>query len=200
MGPASATPGPVAGPRSCATIPQAGSCSAQNVQTTNNRMELTAAVRGLSALKVACEVEIVTDSEYLKNGITQWIAKWKRNGWKTSTKQPVEESGPVGGAGKPGQPSQNPLDLDQGPRLPPGQQPRRRTGHARRARAVVVRMTVTAWLPMRRLLNQPGADGVAGRTIAIRVPCDRCRHGVIPNISGFRVWIGRAVDFRIVST
>ncbi|RPI20056.1 MAG: ribonuclease HI [Acidobacteriales bacterium] len=58
--------------------------------TTNNRMELTAAVRGLSALKVACEVEIVTDSEYLKNGITQWIAKWKRNGWKTSTKQPVK--------------------------------------------------------------------------------------------------------------
>jgi ribonuclease HI len=58
--------------------------------TTNNRMELTAAVRGLGALREACDVEIVTDSEYLKNGITQWIAKWKRNGWKTAAKQPVK--------------------------------------------------------------------------------------------------------------
>ena len=51
--------------------------------TTNNRMELTAAVRGLEALKEQCEVEIITDSQYLKNGITEWIHKWKRNGWKT---------------------------------------------------------------------------------------------------------------------
>jgi ribonuclease HI len=57
--------------------------------TTNNRMELTAAVRGLEALKEKCDVEIITDSEYVKNGITQWIHGWKRNGWKTSTKKPV---------------------------------------------------------------------------------------------------------------
>lgn len=57
--------------------------------TTNNRMELTAAVRGLEALKEKCEVEIVTDSEYVKNGITKWIHGWKRNGWKTASKQPV---------------------------------------------------------------------------------------------------------------
>src|SRR5579871_586532 len=57
--------------------------------TTNNRMELTAAIQGLGALKEACEVEVVTDSEYLKNGITQWIHGWKRNGWKTSAKKPV---------------------------------------------------------------------------------------------------------------
>lgn len=57
--------------------------------TTNNRMELTAAVRGLEALKEQCAVEIVTDSEYVKNGITQWIKKWKSNGWMTSTKKPV---------------------------------------------------------------------------------------------------------------
>lgn len=50
--------------------------------TTNNRMELTAAIEGLSALKEPCEVEVVTDSEYLKNGITTWIHNWKRNGWK----------------------------------------------------------------------------------------------------------------------
>jgi ribonuclease HI len=58
-------------------------------QTTNNRMELTAAVRGLQALKEPCEVEVVTDSEYVKNGITSWISNWKRNGWKTSAKKPV---------------------------------------------------------------------------------------------------------------
>ena len=57
--------------------------------TTNNRMELTAAVRGLESLKEPCEVEIVTDSEYLKNGITSWINGWKRNGWKTKAKTPV---------------------------------------------------------------------------------------------------------------
>ncbi|MEJ7607241.1 MAG: ribonuclease HI [Bryobacteraceae bacterium] len=57
--------------------------------TTNNRMELTAAVQGLAALKEVCEVEIVTDSEYMKNGITKWIAGWKRNGWKTAAKKPV---------------------------------------------------------------------------------------------------------------
>jgi ribonuclease HI len=57
--------------------------------TTNNRMELTAAVKGLEALREACEVEVVTDSEYLKNGITSWIQNWKRNGWRTKAKTPV---------------------------------------------------------------------------------------------------------------
>lgn len=57
--------------------------------TTNNRMELRAAVEGLRALKELCDVEIVTDSEYLKNGITSWIQKWKRNGWLTAAKKPV---------------------------------------------------------------------------------------------------------------
>jgi len=58
-------------------------------QTTNNRMELTAAMEGLRALKEPCEVEVVTDSQYVKNGITQWIHGWKRNGWKTAAKKPV---------------------------------------------------------------------------------------------------------------
>jgi ribonuclease HI len=57
--------------------------------TTNNRMELKAAIEGLRAIKEPCEVEVVTDSEYLKNGITQWIHGWKRNGWKTKSKKPV---------------------------------------------------------------------------------------------------------------
>ncbi len=57
--------------------------------TTNNRMELTAAIEGLRALKTTCEVEVVTDSEYVKNGITTWIHGWKRNGWKTASTKPV---------------------------------------------------------------------------------------------------------------
>ena len=58
-------------------------------QTTNNRMELRAAIEGLRALKEDCAVEIVTDSEYLKNGITTWIHGWKRKGWLTAAKKPV---------------------------------------------------------------------------------------------------------------
>jgi ribonuclease HI len=57
--------------------------------TTNNRMEISAAIEGLRALKEGCEVEVVTDSEYLKNGITNWIHGWKRRGWTTASKQPV---------------------------------------------------------------------------------------------------------------
>ena len=57
--------------------------------TTNNRMELTAAIEGLKALKEPCEVVVVTDSEYLKNGITTWIHNWKRRGWMTAEKKPV---------------------------------------------------------------------------------------------------------------
>jgi ribonuclease HI len=57
--------------------------------TTNNRMEITAAVQGLAALNEPCEVEIVTDSQYLKNGITKWVTGWKRNGWLTKDRKPV---------------------------------------------------------------------------------------------------------------
>ena len=57
--------------------------------TTNNRMELQAAIEGLRSLKEFCEVEVVTDSEYLKNGITNWIHNWKRRGWMTASKTPV---------------------------------------------------------------------------------------------------------------
>jgi ribonuclease HI len=57
--------------------------------TTNNRMELTAAIEGLRALTEVCEVEVTTDSEYVKNGITRWIEGWKRKGWMTAGKKPV---------------------------------------------------------------------------------------------------------------
>ena len=58
-------------------------------ETTNNRMELTAAVEGLRALRESCTVEVITDSQYVKNGITTWIHGWKRNGWMTASKKPV---------------------------------------------------------------------------------------------------------------
>jgi ribonuclease HI len=58
--------------------------------TTNNRMELTAAIEALSALKHPCEVIITTDSQYVKNGINQWISNWKKRGWKTADKKPVK--------------------------------------------------------------------------------------------------------------
>ncbi|WP_455212627.1 ribonuclease HI [Kaarinaea lacus] len=58
--------------------------------TTNNRMELTAAIEALTALKKPCEVIITTDSQYVKNGINQWIANWKKRGWKTADKKPVK--------------------------------------------------------------------------------------------------------------
>jgi ribonuclease HI len=57
--------------------------------TTNNRMELTAAIEGLRALKEPCAVHVVTDSEYLKNGITQWIGSWKLRNWMTAARKPV---------------------------------------------------------------------------------------------------------------
>jgi ribonuclease HI len=60
--------------------------------TTNNRMEMTAAIEGLRALKERCEVEIVTDSEYLKNGITMWVHGWKRKNWVTAGKTPVKNA------------------------------------------------------------------------------------------------------------
>ena len=58
--------------------------------TTNNRMELTAAIEALKALNEPCRVSLTTDSTYVKDGITQWLANWKRNGWKTAAKKPVK--------------------------------------------------------------------------------------------------------------
>jgi len=58
--------------------------------TTNNRMELTAALRALEALKRPCTVHLHTDSQYLRGGVTGWIENWKKNGWKTADRKPVK--------------------------------------------------------------------------------------------------------------
>jgi ribonuclease HI len=61
-----------------------------DIATTNNRMELTAAIRGLSALKRRCNVVLYTDSEYVRRGITEWLENWQQRGWKTSSRKPVK--------------------------------------------------------------------------------------------------------------
>jgi len=58
--------------------------------TTNNRMELTAAIKALEALRRPCRVRLATDSTYVRNGITQWLPGWKRRGWKTADRRPVK--------------------------------------------------------------------------------------------------------------
>lgn len=60
--------------------------------TTNNRMELMAAIRALEALREPCEVKLYTDSEYVRRGITEWIPKWRRNGWRTADRKPVKNA------------------------------------------------------------------------------------------------------------
>ena len=62
------------------------------MDTTNNRMELMAAIEALAVLKESCEIVLTTDSQYVRKGITEWLAGWKRNGWKTSAKKPVKNA------------------------------------------------------------------------------------------------------------
>ncbi len=62
------------------------------LDTTNNRMELMAAIMALESLTRSCEVHLTTDSEYLKNGINTWIHRWIKNGWKTASKEPVKNA------------------------------------------------------------------------------------------------------------
>lgn len=61
-------------------------------QTTNNRMELRAAIEALNSLTRPCEVDMFTDSKYVKDGLTKWINNWKKNGWKTAAKKPVKNA------------------------------------------------------------------------------------------------------------
>jgi ribonuclease HI len=58
--------------------------------TTNNRMEMTAAIEALAALKRRCRVQLYTDSQYVRNGITEWLPQWKRRDWKTADRKPVK--------------------------------------------------------------------------------------------------------------
>lgn len=66
--------------------------SGGEVATTNNRMELMAAIVALETLKRPCSVDLYTDSQYVRNGITDWIRKWRMNGWRTAAKKPVKNA------------------------------------------------------------------------------------------------------------
>ncbi len=66
--------------------------SGAEANTTNNRMELMAAIRALEALRRPCQVVITTDSEYVRRGITEWLPRWQANGWKTAAKKPVKNA------------------------------------------------------------------------------------------------------------
>jgi len=82
------------GPGGWAAVLESGShhkeLSGGEPATTNNRMELRAAIEALTALKQPCTVEFHTDSNYLRDGITKWLAGWRRNGWRTKSRQPVK--------------------------------------------------------------------------------------------------------------
>ncbi|KAB2897670.1 MAG: ribonuclease HI [Dokdonella sp.] len=82
------------GPGGWAALLRAGhherELSGGEAQTTNNRMELMAAIAGLEALKRPCSVELTTDSQYVKRGVEEWMARWRANGWRTSDRQPVK--------------------------------------------------------------------------------------------------------------
>ena len=66
-------------------------------ETTNNRMELLAVIRGLEALTRQARVRVTTDSRYVQQGITQWIRNWKRNGWRTASRKPVKVNSGIAG-------------------------------------------------------------------------------------------------------
>ncbi len=68
------------------------SLNGYEAETTNNRMELTAVIRGLEALKRSCQINLYTDSRYVMQGINDWMPRWKHNGWKTAARKPVKNA------------------------------------------------------------------------------------------------------------
>jgi ribonuclease HI len=91
-GACSGNPGPGGWGAILTSGPHRRELSGGEAATTNNRMELLAAIAALEALKRPSRVDLHTDSEYVKNGISAWIHGWKRNGWRTSTKHPVKNA------------------------------------------------------------------------------------------------------------
>ncbi len=88
--PAAVTRARVVGVRCCVTTALRRLLKGAEADTTNNRMELTAAIVALESLTRACDVVLTTDSQYVRNGITQWLANWKRRNWKTAGRKPVK--------------------------------------------------------------------------------------------------------------
>ncbi|OYX71442.1 MAG: ribonuclease HI [Rhizobiales bacterium 32-66-11] len=89
-GACSGNPGPGGWGAILRSGPHEKELSGGEAHTTNNRMELMAAISALEALKKPSAVDLHTDSEYLRNGVTKWVAGWRRNGWRTADKKPVK--------------------------------------------------------------------------------------------------------------
>ena len=89
-GACSGNPGPGGWGAVLATARWSRNCTAETAPTTNNRMELLAAISALEALSRPVSVQLYTDSKYVLDGITKWLPGWQRNGWKTASKQPVK--------------------------------------------------------------------------------------------------------------
>ncbi len=89
-GACSGNPGPGGWGAVLRSGPHEKELSGGEAHTTNNRMELMAAISALEALKKPSAVDLHTDSEYLRNGVTKWVAGWRRNGWRTADKKPVK--------------------------------------------------------------------------------------------------------------
>ena len=104
-------------------------------------MELTAAIEGLKALKEQCEVEVVTDSEYVKNGITTWIHGWKKKGWLTAAKKPVVNQDLWQALDEQANRHKTTWTWTKGHANHTRQQSLRRAGHARGARAIVIALS-----------------------------------------------------------
>ena len=99
--------------------------------TTNNRMELMAAIQALEALKRPVKVRLHTDSQYVKDGITKWIHGWKARGWQTADKKPVKNAELWKRLEAAKKPPRHRVPLGPGPCRPPGERTRRRTGAQR---------------------------------------------------------------------
>ncbi len=89
--------------------------------TTNNRMELQAAISALNALTRPCEVDLTTDSVYVRDGISKWVHGWQKNGWKTADKKPVKNDDLWQALLAAARPPCRALALGEGPRRPPGE-------------------------------------------------------------------------------
>ncbi|MHC2898454.1 hypothetical protein ACVIU4_009608 [Bradyrhizobium barranii subsp. barranii] len=99
--------------------------------TTNNQMELMAAISALEALKKPCTVDLYTDSQYVRQGITGWIHGWKRNGWRTADKKRGEECRAMAAPRCGAEAARGPLALGQGPRRASGERARGSAGAGR---------------------------------------------------------------------
>ena len=126
--PARAIPAPAAGARSCKFGDTEKELKGGEAHTTNNRMELMAAISALEALKKPCVVDLTTDSQYVRQGITGWIHGWKKNGWRTADKKPVKNVELWQRLDAALKPHRGALALGQGPCRPRRKRTRRSTG------------------------------------------------------------------------